>query len=113
MAKEKPKNTALKGWLWFAAVTVVIGVIMLYPIGQPVWNVIFILVKIGMMAGILLFMRRQSKGSFLVWAVFSALAVVMSLVKWQINGAFSWTYALAIGTDIVVPAVGWALYRKS
>lgn len=108
----KKKSPWLTGWLWFAAVTVVIGVIMLYPIGTTAANVLFILVKIGMMAGILLFMQKQTKGRFLVWGIFSSLAVVMSLVKWQLNGAFDWTYALAIGTDIVVPTVGWVLSRK-
>jgi hypothetical protein len=107
------RSGALTAWLWFAAVTVVIGVVMLYPIGRPVWNVVFILVKIGMMVGILLFMKEQTRGRFCVWAVSSGLAVIMSLIKWNLNGAFEWTYVLAMATDIVVPAVGWILHKKS
>lgn len=111
--KSDNNNKILTIWLWFAAATVIIGVIMLYPIGHPFWNVVFCLVKIGMLSGILLLMKRRMTKYFRIWAVFSGLAVVMTLIKWGLNGNFEGNYALAIATDIVVPAIGYRLLKSS
>ncbi|MGI6229417.1 MAG: hypothetical protein ACOYJL_00740 [Tractidigestivibacter sp.] len=113
MASKNESEKALMGWLWFAAATVVIGAIMLYPIGTPVANVAFLLVKAGMLAGIVWLMRSKSKAAWNLWATFSALAVVMTLIKWQLAGSFSWTFALAMATDVIVPAIGRHLLNKA
>jgi hypothetical protein len=102
----------LKAWLWFALATVLIGVFLLYPIGSPFWNVCFLLVKAGMCAGILRLMRGGGREAFRFWAVFSGLAVLMTIVKWILNGPFIWTYALAIITDIAVPWIAYKLRQE-
>ena len=111
MAAQDGRSTALTGWLWFAAATVLVGAYMLYPIGEPFADVAFLFVKAGMLAGIIWLMRERSRRALGFWAAFSALAVVMTLVKWQLSGAFDWTFALAMATDVIVPLVGWALLR--
>jgi hypothetical protein len=103
----------LTAWLWFAAATVVIGAFMLYPIGTTVANIAFILVKIGMFAGIIALMATGSTKAFAFWAVCSALAVVMTIVKWNLAGAFDWTFALAMATDVIVPSVGYYFLARS
>jgi hypothetical protein len=103
----------LTAWLWFAAATVVIGAFMLYPIGTTATNVAFILVKVGMLAGIIALMATGSTKAFVFWAVCSALAVVMTIIKWYLAGAFDWTFALAMATDVIVPSVGYYFLAKS
>jgi hypothetical protein len=108
------ENTGFKWltvWLWFAMITVVVGAFMLYPIGNPVADVAFLLVKAGMLVGIIWLLVSRKKKAFVLWAVFSALAVVMTLIKWSISGAFDWTFALAMATDVVVPLIGYLLLK--
>lgn len=109
---QKPGGRLLTWWLWFAIITVVVGAFMLYPIGTTLTNVLFIIVKIGMGAGIIALLVTRSMKSFCFWATFSALAVVMTIVKWNLGGAFDPTYALAIVTDIAVPSVALGLLKR-
>lgn len=111
MTENNKRSKALNAWLYFAAVTVIIGVIMLYPIGRVIWDVLFIVIKVGMLAGIIAVMKKRDMKSLAFWAVFSGLAVIMSIIKWQLNGVFVWTYALAMATDIVVPFIGYLLLK--
>lgn len=100
------------GWLWFAAATVVIGAFMLYPIGSTAADLAFVLVKAGMLAGIIWLMRTRATRAFCLWAVCSGLAVVMTVIKWQLAGAFDWTFALAMATDVIVPSIGLVLLKR-
>lgn len=49
----------LKTWLWLSVILTVGGAVLLYPIGSVVLNCIFVVVKIGMVAGLLMLLFRR------------------------------------------------------
>jgi hypothetical protein len=111
--ENKPRNSLLlTTWFWFAAASVIIGAVLLYPIGRPVWNVLFIITKCGMLAGIILTGIWKNGRSFLLWAVFSAVAVIMTIIKWNLHGSYEGVFGLAVAADICIPAVAWILMKK-
>jgi hypothetical protein len=107
-----PGGKPLTWWLLFAIFTVILGAVLLFPIGNNVMNVVFIIVKLGMLAGILMLLVKRDMKGFWVWAAFAALAIVMTIVKWQLNGTFEWIYALAIATDLAVPAIALVMLKR-
>jgi hypothetical protein len=104
-------NTVTKTWLWLSIATTGIGAVLLYPIGSATMNVLFIVIKIGMAAGIILLLIGNSKG-FPVWCIFSAGAVVMTILKWHEAGQVTVLFITAIAVDILMPAVACLLKKQ-
>lgn len=101
-----------KIWLWLSVAMAVAGALLLYPIGPAAANIVFILVKIGMVSGLALLLFFRKKAGFYVWASFSAGAVVMTLIKWRLAGSVSFLIIGSIVVDILMPAVAYALMPK-
>lgn len=99
---------------WIGIVFAVSGAILLYPIGKNYLNLIFIVVKICMVAGLLIFLFGMSKRRGLtLWTWASAIAVVMTICKWVIIGNPSGNqiglFILSMAADILLPAILWKL----
>ena len=106
-------SAAVKIWLWVALAFAVAGTCLLFPIGPAAANVCFLLVKIGMIAGVLMMLFKGSKTGFLVWVICSVLAVVMTIMKWVGAGETTFLYVAAVLVDILMPvAVGMQEARQ-
>lgn len=100
-------STAIKIWLWAALVLAVAGACLLFPIGPTAANVCFLLVKIGMIAGVLMMLFKGSRTGFQIWVVCSVLAVIMTIMKWVGAGETTFLYVAAVLVDVLMPvAVG-------
>lgn len=102
----------LKTWLWLSVILTVGGAVLLYPIGSVVLNCIFVVVKIGMVAGLLMLLFRRKKFGFDLWALSSAGAVVMTIIKWSIVGSMSALFVVSIAVDVCMPAGAYVLMKK-
>ena len=102
----------LRIWLWISIVLAVAGALLLYPIGTAALNVIFILIKIGMVAGLAVLLFSRRKFGFYVWAVFCVGAVIMTIFKWQRLGSASFLIVASIAVDILAPVVAYLLMRE-
>ncbi|MCH3916502.1 MAG: hypothetical protein LKE40_03330 [Spirochaetia bacterium] len=102
----------LKVWLWISIVTAVAGAVLLYPIGPVSLNVLFILIKIGMVTGLVIFLRGNKDG-FVIWCCFSAGAVLMTLFKWIGTGKMTPLFIIAIVADILMPTVAYFLKKSN
>jgi hypothetical protein len=102
----------LRIWLWLSVVMAIAGALLLYPIGAVVLNILFILVKIGMVAGLAILLILKRKAGFYVWALFCVGAVIMTIIKSNIIGSVSFLIIGSIAVDILMPAVAYALMKK-
>lgn len=105
-------STTLKVWLWLSVATAVIGALLLYPIGTPVLNVLFVVIKIGMVAGLMALIFAKYKAGFCIWAAFCAGAVVMTCLKWHLAGHATFLIIVSIVVDILMPSVAYTLLKK-
>ncbi|WP_446897083.1 hypothetical protein ACSVC9_08605 [Clostridium sp. LBM24168] len=102
----------LRLWLWLSVVMVISGVLLLYPIGTSDLNIIFVVVKIGMLAGLAVLLFLRKKLGFYIWALFSMGAVIMTIIKWSMVGRVSFLIIASIAVDILMPAVAYVLIKK-
>lgn len=103
-------NRALTPVLWASIAIALIGAFMLYPIGSTTLNVTFVVVKAGMLIGIVLMLGKDNFSTgYRVWVAFSLAAVVMTILKWTGSGSFQLIYLLAMVADIGLPVVVWML----
>lgn len=97
--------TGIKIWLWIALALAVAGACLLFPIGPAAVNVCFLIIKVGMIVGLLMMLFKGSKSGFWIWVVCSALAVVMTIMKWAGAGETTFLYVSAVIIDILMPVV--------
>ncbi|GEM_PF-894242 len=76
------RNDAVRKASWAAVILAVAGALLLYPIGMPVFDAIFVLTKICMVGGLLLLIFSGRKAGFVLWAAASVVAVAMTIAKW-------------------------------
>lgn len=98
-------------WLWLSVVLAVAGALMLFPIGSAAKNAVFVLIKIGMVSGLLVQLFAKKRGGLWLWTVCSGAAVVMTLIKWSAVGA-SFLLGGSIFVDIFMPAMAWGMVKK-
>lgn len=101
-----------KLWLWLAVLLTIGGAVLLYPIGAPALNILFILVKIGMLAGLAVLLFPKKAYGLAIWAPFSAGAVVMTIVKWSLGGHAVFLFVVSILIDIGMPTGAYFLLRR-
>ncbi|MEY8763736.1 MULTISPECIES: hypothetical protein [Clostridium] len=102
----------LKLWLWLSVVMVIAGALLLFPIGRLALNVVFVIVKIGMLTGLFILLFSRKKFGFYIWALFSVGAVIMTLIKWNIIGSASFLIIASIVVDILMPVVAYMFMKK-
>lgn len=104
---------------WIAALLCVAGIFTLYPIGSTIMNILFLVVKTGMLAGLLIFLltrktRRQMHGLW-IWTLFSIGSCLLSVYRLtllsSLNSANVRMYLLAIAMDLLLPVILWKMYR--
>lgn len=98
-------------WLMLSILSVVCGAFLLFPIGGCVFNTLFILIKIGMLSGLIILLCHHPYG-FCAWGSFCIGAVIMTILKWVSAGQPVPLFIAAILTDILMPAIALHLYRK-
>lgn len=88
---------------WTAVVLAIGGALMLYPIGAPALNCAFVIVKILMVSGLLVYIfSGKPRVGFVLWAVASAFAVVMTAIKWgSAMSPTTWDIFLYLGSMVV------------
>jgi len=89
------------------------GAIMLYPIGAPAANVIFVLIKIGMVSGLLILLSAKAIGGFCLWSTCSGGAVIMTIIKWAISGHCSFLIIASMCVDIFLPVIVYNIMKKN
>ena len=99
-------------WLWLSVVLAIAGALMLYPVGPAAGNIIFILVKIGMVTGLLLLLLPHKAAGFPLWAICSGGAIAMTVVKWIAAGGGSFLLVGSIVVDAFMPLVAWMLLHR-
>lgn len=105
-------NRKLILWLWLSVITVIAGAFLLYPIGISVLNVIFVLIKIGMITGLIILLFLKKKLGFYIWSIFCIGAVIMTIIKWNIIGSTSFLIVGSIAVDILMPAVAYMFMKN-
>lgn len=100
-------------WLWVSVVLAIAGALLLYPIGSAGENAVFAAVKIGMVSGLLILIFGRKKGGFYLWAICSAGAVCMTVLKWVGLGHGSFLLLGSIFVDLLMPIGAWRLMQKS
>ena len=105
-------SKTMRFWLWLSVLLAVSGALMLYPIGTPALNAVFVAVKIGMVGGLLILLLSGSRKGFWLWAVCSGLAVVMTVCKWMGGGTQIPLYLLSMLVDILMPTGAWKLSKS-
>ncbi|SMC60742.1 hypothetical protein [Papillibacter cinnamivorans] len=103
----------LKLWLWLSVITAVLGAVLLFPIGTVPLNILFLVVKAGMITGLMLLIFKRRRIGFSLWSIFCAGAVLMTILKWNLSGQVSFLIIISIIVDIVMPAVAYSLMKKS
>jgi hypothetical protein len=88
---------------WVAVVFAISGALMLYPIGAPALNCIFVIVKICMVSGLLVYIfSGNPRVGFVLWTVASVVAVVMTAIKWGSTVSLNaWNVILYVGSMVV------------
>lgn len=102
---------ATKAWLWASVAMALIGACLLFPIGPAVANVVFVIVKLGMIGGLAMLLLRNRSG-FSLWVICSGLAIVMTAIKWAIVGHVTFLFIGSMFVDVIMPVVAWRLLRK-
>jgi hypothetical protein len=95
----------LKIWLWLSIAFTAAGAFLLYPIGKTALNILFLIIKIGMLTGLLILLFRKKKCGLFLWVLFSAGAVVMAVLKWYLAGSASFLIISSIVVDVFMPVV--------
>ena len=103
----------LRSWLCISVVLAVAGALLLYPIGSSAANAVFVLIKIGMVSGLLILLFGKKRGGFFLWALCSAGAICMTILKWIGLGQASFLLIGSIIVDFAMPVIAWNLMRKS
>lgn len=93
------------------------GACMLYPIGNTGMNVVFVLVKICMVTGLLVFLYGKNKNTGLnLWTCASVLACVCTIVKWtgqsDVNAGQIILYIGSMIADLGMPAILRKMWKK-
>ena len=102
----------LKTWLVVSIVFAVAGAVMLFPIGSAAANTVFVLVKIGMVTGLVILLASQKIGGYCTWATCSILASIMTGIKWAGGGKQYFLYVLSMIVDIAMPLAAYRLMKK-
>lgn len=100
---------------WIAVVLVIGGALMLYPIGTPILNCLFVVVKVCMVSGLLvyIFSGNPRAGVFL-WTIASVAAVAMTAIKWSLTASPSaWDIVHYLGSMVVDLGMPTLVYRLS
>ena len=101
-------------WLWISLAATAAGAFLLYPISKhAAANIIFIIIKCTMAAGLLILLIRRSTGGYCIWCTGSVFAVLMTIIKWNLSGTTRFLYIIAIITDIMMPVIAYSIYRES
>lgn len=97
------KNKSSVAAAWVAVVLAILGALMLYPIGAPALNCTFVIVKICMVSGLLIYILSSNQGAgFNLWLVASIAAVVMTAIKWGSSVSPGvWEIILYLGSKVV------------
>lgn len=102
----------LRSWLCISVVLAVAGALLLYPIGSGAANAVFVLIKIGMVSGLLILLFGKKRGGFFLWALCSAGAICMTILKWIGLGQASFLLIGSIIVDFAMPVIAWNLMRE-
>lgn len=98
---------------WVAAAFAAAGAFMLYPIGTAALNFLFILIKICMISGLMIFLFSHDRRSgFILWTIASLFAVLMTIMKWSMDSSRIFLYIVSIIADIGFPVFLGAMIRK-
>jgi hypothetical protein len=108
---ERLNDRKLRIWFMISIAAAVCGAFMLFPIGQAAADVFFVLIKIGMVAGLILLLKGNRYG-FCVWGSCSLGAVVMTIIKWTLAGHASFLFVAAIIVDLLMPSAALRMYGK-
>lgn len=108
-------NKKVRIFAWIAVLFAVSGAILLYPIGTPALNVLFVLVKICMVLGLFLFMytAKARWSGFVTWTIASLFAVLMTILKWSMDSSRVFLYIISIIADVGFPILLFNLMRKA
>lgn len=101
----------IKIWLWLSIVLTIGGAVLLYPIGSPAVNCIFIVIKIGMLVGLITLLTRKRKFGYYIWALSSIGAVIMTIIKWCIVGR-ELILAVSIFADVCMPVGAYIMLKQ-
>lgn len=102
----------LKIWFIVSIILAIAGAVMLYPVGAPSWNIIFVIIKAGMVTGLLIMVLAGKTKGFKLWALCSGGAVVMTILKWITLGGAAFLMVGSIFVDIFMPAMAWHWMRQ-
>jgi len=102
----------LKIWLWVSVVMAVMGALMLYPIGTGAADCIFILVKIGMVTGLMILIVSGKTGGYCTWATCSCGAVIMTIIKCSLSGSVTFLSMASIFVDIFLPVMVYRIRKQ-
>jgi hypothetical protein len=107
MTTDINMNKKLKIWLWVSVLLAVSGALMLYPIGIPSANVIFVIVKICMVTGLLIMLFAKKIGGYCLWATASLVAVIMTIIKCSVTGHVTFLFIGSMFVDIFMPIMAY------
>ncbi|HUM83325.1 MAG TPA: hypothetical protein PLN48_06065 [Lachnospiraceae bacterium] len=107
-------NKSVRICAWIAVLFAVSGAILLFPIGTALLNVLFILIKICMVLGLILFLFSADarRPGFILWTIASLFAVLMTILKWSMDGSRVFLYIVSIIADIGFPVLLFSMGRK-
>lgn len=108
---DRLKDGKLRIWFAVSIAAAVCGACMLFPIGSAAANEIFILIKIGMVTGLVMLLSGKRYG-FCVWGSCSLGAIVMTAIKWAGTGHVTFLFVAAIAVDLLMPVVALRMYGK-
>ena len=103
----------LKIWLWVSVVLAIGGAVMLYPIGTCITNTIFVIIKIGMVSGLMVLIFARKIAGYCIWASFSLGAVVMTIIKISFTGSITFLFIGSIFVDIFMPVIAYLFMRHN
>ena len=95
--------------------------ILMYRSGSVFIKVLYIAVKIGVIAGIGTVMLASSpkvrSKAYWVWIICSVISSMLTVYKWMLRSTFTtadiWVYLIAISADLVLPIIITRMYRKA
>lgn len=102
----------LTTWSWLSIIFAVVGTFLLYPIGNMVLNSLFVVIKVGMIAGLIMLLFQRRKLGFYIWVLLSIAAVIMTVIKWDIVGRVSILFIVSIIVDVCMPTVAYILIKN-
>jgi len=90
----------------------VMGAVMLYPIGTAAADCIFVLIKIGMVTGLVILLASGRIGGYCTWATCSCGAVIMTIVKCALSGGVTFLSIASIFVDIFLPVMVYKIMKQ-